>query len=99
MDKITKNVSVMCFHDELCQVFNALMTALSLLRAWTDTAVRNRHSSSGDATGVISPQHTAVAARQAGTLHPLAALTLRNCPLPGRRPCKISRRRRGNQGR
>ena len=26
------NVSVMCFHDELCQVFNALMTALSLLR-------------------------------------------------------------------
>jgi predicted peroxiredoxin len=22
----------MCFHDELCQVFNALMTALSLLR-------------------------------------------------------------------
>ena len=32
MDKITKNVSVMCFHDELCQVFNALMTALSLLR-------------------------------------------------------------------
>lgn len=32
MAKITKNVSVMCFHDELCQVFNALMTALSLLR-------------------------------------------------------------------
>ncbi|MDP3047984.1 MAG: DsrE/DsrF/DrsH-like family protein [Thermodesulfovibrionales bacterium] len=29
---ITKNVSIMCFHDELCQVFNALMTALSLLR-------------------------------------------------------------------
>lgn len=28
----TKNVSVMCFHDELCQVFNALLTALSLLR-------------------------------------------------------------------
>jgi peroxiredoxin family protein len=27
-----KQVSVMCFHDELCQVFNALMTALSLLR-------------------------------------------------------------------
>lgn len=27
-----KNVSVMCFHDELCQVFNALMTSLSLLR-------------------------------------------------------------------
>ena len=32
MSKLTKNVSVMCFHDELCQVFNALMTALSLLR-------------------------------------------------------------------
>jgi predicted peroxiredoxin len=32
MQKITKNVSVMCFHDELCQVYNALMTALSLLR-------------------------------------------------------------------
>lgn len=27
-----KNVSIMCFHDELCQVFNAMMTALSLLR-------------------------------------------------------------------
>jgi len=27
-----KIVSVMCFHDELCQVFNAMMTALSLLR-------------------------------------------------------------------
>ncbi len=27
-----KKVSIMCFHDELCQVFNALMTALSLLR-------------------------------------------------------------------
>jgi len=31
-DKKTKTVSVMCFHDELCQVYNALMTALSLLR-------------------------------------------------------------------
>ena len=29
MNKVVKNVSVMCFHDELCQVFNALMTALS----------------------------------------------------------------------
>ncbi|HBB40852.1 MAG: hypothetical protein COW73_01900 [Nitrospirae bacterium CG18_big_fil_WC_8_21_14_2_50_70_55] len=28
-----KQVSVMIFHDELCQVFNGLMTALSLLRA------------------------------------------------------------------
>ncbi len=27
-----KVVSVMCFHDEMCQVFNAMMTALSLLR-------------------------------------------------------------------
>ncbi|MBI5195053.1 MAG: DsrE/DsrF/DrsH-like family protein [Nitrospirae bacterium] len=32
MEKITKNVSVMCFHDELCQVYNALMTAYSLLK-------------------------------------------------------------------
>ncbi len=32
MAKTAKQVSVMCFHDELCQVFNALMTALSLLR-------------------------------------------------------------------
>ncbi len=32
MAKITKNVSIMCFHDEMCQVYNALMTALSLLR-------------------------------------------------------------------
>lgn len=31
-NKSPKNVSVMCFHDELCQVYNALMTALSLLR-------------------------------------------------------------------
>jgi peroxiredoxin family protein len=32
MDKLVKNVSIMCFHDELCQVFNAMMTAMSLLR-------------------------------------------------------------------
>ncbi len=32
MAKIIKNVSIMCFHDELCQVYNSLMTALSLLR-------------------------------------------------------------------
>lgn len=25
-------MSIMCFHDERCQVFNAMMTALSLLR-------------------------------------------------------------------
>jgi predicted peroxiredoxin len=30
--KIAKNVSIMCFHEEFCQVYNALMTALSLLR-------------------------------------------------------------------
>jgi len=33
MSTVAKSVSVMCFHDELCQVYNALMTALSLLRA------------------------------------------------------------------
>lgn len=32
METVKKSVSVMCFHDELCQVFNAMMTALSLLR-------------------------------------------------------------------
>ncbi len=32
MEKITKSVSIMCFHDELCQVYNALMTAYSLLK-------------------------------------------------------------------
>lgn len=32
MPQSAKNVSIMCFHDELCQVFNAMMTALSLLR-------------------------------------------------------------------
>jgi len=32
MQTTQKMVSVMCFHDELCQVFNAMMTALSLLR-------------------------------------------------------------------
>ncbi len=32
METAKKNVSIMCFHDELCQVFNAMMTALSLLR-------------------------------------------------------------------
>jgi peroxiredoxin family protein len=29
----------MCFHDELCQVFNAMMTALSLLRQGADVTV------------------------------------------------------------
>lgn len=32
MVKTGKSASIMCFHDELCQVYNALMTALSLLR-------------------------------------------------------------------
>ena len=32
MSNAGKTVSIMCFHDELCQVLNALMTALSLLR-------------------------------------------------------------------
>ncbi len=39
MSKIVKNVSVMCFHDELCQVYNALMTALSLLREGSKVTV------------------------------------------------------------
>ncbi len=34
-----KNVCVLLFHDELCQVFNALMTALSLLRAGSDVTI------------------------------------------------------------
>ncbi len=36
---MTKKVSIMIFHDELCQVFNGLMTALSLLRAGADVTV------------------------------------------------------------
>lgn len=39
MTKITKNVSVMCFHDELCQVYNSLMTALSLLREGSNVTI------------------------------------------------------------
>ncbi len=39
MARIVKNVSVMCFHDELCQVYNALMTALSLLREGSKVTV------------------------------------------------------------
>lgn len=38
-DKIRKKVSIMCFHDELCQVFNALMTALSLLREGSQVTI------------------------------------------------------------
>lgn len=37
--KPRKFVSVMCFHDELCQVFNALMTAQSLLRAGSKVTI------------------------------------------------------------
>jgi peroxiredoxin family protein len=39
MTKIVKNVSIMCFHDELCQVYNALMTALSLLREGSQVTI------------------------------------------------------------
>jgi peroxiredoxin family protein len=38
-EKIKKNVSIMCFHDELCQVYNALMTALSLLREGSNVTI------------------------------------------------------------
>ncbi len=34
-----KKVSIMIFHDELCQVFNGLMTALSLQRAGAEVTV------------------------------------------------------------
>jgi peroxiredoxin family protein len=34
-----KNISIMIFHDELCQVFNGLMTALSLQRAGSKVTV------------------------------------------------------------
>lgn len=39
MSKVTRNVSIMCFHDELCQVYNALMTALSLLREGSNVTI------------------------------------------------------------
>jgi len=34
-----KVVSIMCFHDEMCLVFNALMTAQSLLRAGSKVTI------------------------------------------------------------
>lgn len=34
-----KKVCILIFHDELCQVFNGLMTALSLLRAGEDVTI------------------------------------------------------------
>ncbi|MBE0448918.1 MAG: DsrE/DsrF/DrsH-like family protein [Actinobacteria bacterium] len=37
--KPKKAVSIMCFHDELCQVFNAMMTALSLLRTGSKVTI------------------------------------------------------------
>lgn len=39
METTKKRVSVMCFHDELCQVFNAMMTAVSLLREGAEVTV------------------------------------------------------------
>jgi peroxiredoxin family protein len=38
-ENIKKKVSIMIFHDELCQVFNGLMTALSLQRAGAEVTV------------------------------------------------------------
>jgi peroxiredoxin family protein len=38
-EKTGKNASIMIFHDELCQVFNGLMTALSLQRAGAEVTV------------------------------------------------------------
>lgn len=37
--KPAKVVSIMCFHDEMCLVFNALMTAQSLLRAGSKVTI------------------------------------------------------------
>jgi peroxiredoxin family protein len=34
-----KKASIMIFHDELCQVFNRLMTAISLQRAGSDVTI------------------------------------------------------------
>ncbi len=39
MTKTKKKISIMIFHDELCQVFNGLMTALSLQRAGSQVTV------------------------------------------------------------
>ncbi|MBU0730814.1 MAG: DsrE/DsrF/DrsH-like family protein [Proteobacteria bacterium] len=36
---VHKKASIMIFHDELCQVFNGLMTALSLQRAGAEVTV------------------------------------------------------------
>ncbi len=37
--KPAKAVSIMCFHDEMCLVFNALMTAQSLLRSGSKVTI------------------------------------------------------------
>ncbi len=37
--RVMKKVTVLLFHDELCQVFNALMTALSLLRSGAEVTI------------------------------------------------------------
>ncbi|MHB8842636.1 MAG: DsrE/DsrF/DrsH-like family protein [Candidatus Aquicultor sp.] len=34
-----KKVSIICFHDELCQVFNALVIALNLLRSGAQVTI------------------------------------------------------------
>lgn len=39
MSEKKKSATILLFHDELCQVFNGLMTALSLVRAGVDTTV------------------------------------------------------------
>lgn len=36
---MSKKVTVLLFHEEMCQVFNALMTALSLLRSGAEVTV------------------------------------------------------------
>lgn len=36
---MAKKVTVLLFHEELCQVFNALMTALSLLRSGAEVTI------------------------------------------------------------
>ena len=38
-EKVEKKASIMIFHDELCQVFNGLMTALSLQRAGAEVTI------------------------------------------------------------
>lgn len=44
MAEATRQVLIVCFHDELCQVFNSLMTALSLLRQGAKVTVFCGHA-------------------------------------------------------